>query len=280
MDREMTLEEREMRSRLNLFDVSLSYSAINTFTESPFKFLMYKLKKFEATEAMKFGSMMHMAILEEDKFYEHYMVLDRSQMPYPESTMNKKENKQWKQDMLLKAEIEGKELVDSKSFEIAQQINEVIWNNKAIREKLMLVGEVEKFVERKYRDFYWRGKIDAIGDEIIIDLKKVTNANPNVVRSTIFKMGMHRQAWLYKYMSQRDVPYFILAVDASFGCSLVEIKPSALEQGKRELDYYIDKFTYCCLTDNWEANYDYWSDKEDGTFDCEFIRGVSNWNLN
>jgi len=78
----------------------LSSSDISQLLHSQKHFEAYKNGdvKFEETASQKLGTAVHLAILEPFKFLCKYCYYDKSMLPYPDSTMVKKENKQWYED--------------------------------------------------------------------------------------------------------------------------------------------------------------------------------------
>ena len=53
----------------------LSYSSISAFKKSPLDFIKYKFHKSEPTPAMEFGSMVHKLLLEQNSFFDKYILI-------------------------------------------------------------------------------------------------------------------------------------------------------------------------------------------------------------
>ena len=87
--------------------MKLSYSSLKEFAKSPNHFIQYIERKFEASDAMIFGSAVHCAILEPDEFHNRYFVLDESEimeeLKDAKSPRATKAYKQWKMDEMSSA---------------------------------------------------------------------------------------------------------------------------------------------------------------------------------
>jgi exodeoxyribonuclease VIII len=74
----------------------ISASWLKKAPESLYAFSMYPTEeKDEPTPAMIFGTAMHTKLLEPHRFEQEYFSYKKSDLPFPESTMGKKENKEW-----------------------------------------------------------------------------------------------------------------------------------------------------------------------------------------
>lgn len=81
------------------------------------------------------GSLTHALALEDDSILnERYIWLTKEEMPYPNSSMNNHENKEYKEHLISKADREGKEVVETKLLNEATQMAEVIKKNKEAKE--------------------------------------------------------------------------------------------------------------------------------------------------
>lgn len=237
----------------------LSFSTFNQFFESPFHFKKNCEEVKEPTDAMKFGTLCHALILQPDKIDEMYYVA-------PDYKLNTKEGKAQFEAALELAN--GREIVKFSVFEKALNIKAKLYENKPAMSLLNQITETEKEINFKFDGWDWKGFVDGIGDEIIIDLKKVVDANPAAVRSAFFRRGYHRQAFLYLHGtdSLRKRKYYIIAFDESGGISCHFVDENCLTIAENELKTHLNYFIECIILDRWNENYDFYCPNEDGVF--------------
>jgi exodeoxyribonuclease VIII len=264
----------EMTAQLLRGEMKLSYSALCAFKESPAKFIEYKMKQKVTTDAMIFGSMVHCLILEPQDFYNRYFTFDDSAKVAEiggGNPRNTKAYKEWKASAI--ADAGERIVVDPGDFESAQIIARNITNNRAAAKVLRLCPRHEKPIEWDYKNFKFHGFIDGDGDEATFDLKICADASPKKFLRTIYDMDYHMQGAMYQCGNERVKRHYMIAADRSGGVSVHLLVDKLIEKGMEEYDRLVGKFNECILSDAWDHNYDFWSDRYDGIFQAE----PANW---
>lgn len=256
-------ERSELIRALKNKEVILSHSSFNAFCNSPRHFMDYKLRKFEPTPSMKFGSMVHCAILEPDEFESTYYVLPSSDLrPEQDKNMNSKINQLWKAEQVALAG--GREVVEAKDYDTARRIGDSIRKSDVASSLLEKCHGFEVGIEWEYKGFKWRGKMDGDGrrNGIIMDLKVLADASPRKVASYVKYEGAGRQAVHYLRGGDAEhCDYFILAVERSGNYSVSKIGKGLVNQLSREIDFYISRFKSCIFTNEWNSSFDFYGDR-------------------
>lgn len=257
-------------SKLMAQEGHLSFSSLKAFAESPAKFVEYKLAKPEPTDAMIFGKMLHCLILEPQEFEARYMCLDDTDIiaqiggAKPRAT---KAYKAWK--VVAIAEAGDREIVATDDYTAAKIMARNVRNNRASAKIIALCPEHEKPVEWEYKNFLFKGFIDARGEKAKCDIKKCTDASPRKFQRTIIEEKYYLQGAMYTYAEGEDVPYYIIAVDGNGGVSVHKLHQRLLEHGMNEYSELLDRFNECIIKEHWDRSHDFYSELYDGTFVCE-----------
>lgn len=264
------MTKAELIKKLESGEKSLSFSSFNTFFESPSHFLEYCLQGRTTTDAMFFGTLMHSFILEPDTFEEKYFVSENFKL---NTNIGKAQYEKALQ------EANGRKIIQKDLYLKGIKIKTTVLKNRPAYELLMQLTETEKYIKFTWNGWNWTGYIDGIGQEIILDLKKVADANPWSFRRSFFKMGYHRQAFLYLHgtASIRKRKYYIIAFDEKGGVSTHFIDESAILSAEAELEQHLLYLKECILLDRWAENYDFYCPNDSGIFNItKTIKNVSN----
>lgn len=240
-------------------EIHLSHSSFNEFCKSPQHFIRYKLKQKVSTPSMKFGSMVHCAILEPSEFEKRYYVLpDSSERPEQDKNMNSTINKAWKAEMAAKAN--GREVVERKDYDAALRCSETVRRNETAGELLSKITRFENKVEWNYGKWKWRGQIDMDGAEngLLADLKVLADVSPRKVSQYVRYEGAGRQGVHYRRAKGGNIDYYILAVDRAGNCSVSKIGTGLLNQLSGEIDWYLARLESCIFLNQWDQSYDFY----------------------
>ena len=113
--------------------------------------------------------------------------------------------------------------------------------------------------------FFWNGhlnvphkaKIDALGSNIIVDIKTTQNADPIEFTRTIFNLRYHCQAAQYQTAFEREygtTPRFIfiaVEVEGPFNVSIFELDNAALDEGRRLMRRAAALYKACMESGEW-----------------------------
>jgi len=129
-------------------DIYISPSNVKG-VENPKEFFYKKFRQPQkTTDAMILGRATHTYCLQFEKFEKEYDIVDYSQMPFPDSTMAKKENKDWYNTKLQIAQLNKKELLDKENFDSLKAMRESIYESFPFAE--MLFNSKDNIVEVKH----------------------------------------------------------------------------------------------------------------------------------
>jgi hypothetical protein len=161
-----------------------------------------------------FGEAVHQYILEPKEFGNNFCCLKKSDLPFPESTMVKRENKAYKEEFALANE--GKKILSEADMKKIINMRESLFR---IDECYNLIKscEVEKIYLGEYDNIRLKCKVDGINkeDDYLIDIKTTSNANPDIFREKCNDFGYYRQAAMYTHLTGIS-NYYIIAIDKTF----------------------------------------------------------------
>ena len=250
-----------LKQQLHSGDITLSFSAIKSFSKSPSHFIRYKLKQVKETAAMKKGSLIHCAILEPNEFENRYKVLSKDMLPYPDKDFRNAENKAFKEQFESKCLDEGIEIITPSEYEEAIKHIDLVKTNEIISPKINGLIHKEKDVYFEFGGFNWKGYIDGIGTNYELDLKTVSDATPDKLKWKLNEEKYHWQHFLYSQSNYVGswFDFYNVFVDSEYGISLVKLSKENIYQAENELLKLLEMFKMCIENDLWHMNYEFWS---------------------
>lgn len=236
----------------------LSYSALKAFLQSPKHFYKYKTEKV-TTPAMDEGTAFHMAILEPVKFETEYWVFDDSAKVAEIGGGNPRGTnayKQWKSDQI--AAHEAQILISKEDYELYRAMGDYLYTCSATRDLMNNLIEKEKPIEFEHLDFKISGKIDGLGRDYIIDLKKVADASFNKLRWIIFDMCYDMQGAIYSAaMGMKD--YYLIFIDNGLNVTVVKLSTETLQKGFNKFEGALENFRACVEQDLFNSSYEFYN---------------------
>lgn len=204
----------------------LSFSSLKAYSRSPLAFLHYKLAPRKETAAMTFGTLVHRAILEPDKYEQSTVIWDgrRAGNKYLD----------FKEDNADKDILTPKEALDIRL--IANRVLDHPYAGPMVRQ----CKDFEKPFEIEQCGIPHRGIIDGLGEWFILDLKTTQNVSHHSLQRTIYDFKYYMQAAIYQraaeLMGMESSSYFILAVEsgAPHHVQVVELEPHYIARGHLE----------------------------------------------
>jgi hypothetical protein len=254
----------------------LSFSSIKNFIPitggNPYRFMRYKLKKFEATQAMILGDAIDVMILTphlKDRFAvtpndasfaskagcEVYANWIQEHIPSfnPESIEGKKMDEQ---KFIIRQALaileKEKTVISEDDYKLAQFISNRVLRNNSVNDilRFMKPEHTQTNVEFEAFGWRWRGKTDATlpyggylyKNGVVIDMKLMPDASPNHAIRTIRNEFYNGQGAIYTKGQKLDVPFLNICYDRSGGVSIIEHSERSIEGAWNDLETYMDQF--------------------------------------
>jgi len=264
---EIAQRKKEIIERIESGKYTLSYSGLKEFAKSPASYIVHKLRGKEPTKAMIMGSYVHCAILEPDELEKRYLVFDKKDLPFPDSTMNKTENKLFKQSLIIQAQKENKELIDPFQFNEAQNYKDLILNNSIAKYYVNNLITKEEEVFCNIQGINFRGYRDGKGNGYILDLKKVADAHPSKIKWTAKDAKWDWQAVIYLASKDCDefTGFYNLCIDKT-SPAIYEIGYASQQLAKNEIHAMLEHWKRCIDTQAWSSGYEFFCENNRGIF--------------
>ncbi len=222
---------------------ALSKSAIDLLLECPalYKAWLEGTEEDQDSDALRFGSLAHMLILQPNEFAAEYAVTDLN--------LATKAGREWKS--ALPQDVTVCKMAD---YEKALLMAE------AVREHPQAKCLFREYVAE--RPIYWeqngipcKAKPDIVsqifGRRFCADLKTTESANPDAIRRSIVKWGYHRQAaWYLSGMESVGEPceaFIFIFVEKSYPhlVTMCQLDDAALQKGREECEHAIKILKDC-----------------------------------
>ena len=233
----------------------VGHSALVKIMRSPEHFKHYLTAPFKVTPTLKFGTALHCAYLEPERFADHYIEI-------PKFDRRTKEGKA-KAEEYEKA-VQGKETLEPDDMLAVQEILKKISQHvKATAFRLKSVTEKSYFWLDEDTGVMCRIRCDmlVLGEQgeilAIIDLKTTKDASKESFRRSIDDYGYDLQAAFYtdavKMAIGREVPFYFLVVesDAPHSVCLYRIGQASIEVGRRKYRMALQLLQWCRANDSW-----------------------------
>ena len=206
-----------------------------------------------ATSAMKFGSALHMNVLQPEEFNKEYAVAPKFD----------RRTKQGKADY---AEFQKKNftktVITEQEYELIHQMTMKLMRDKTVKE-LLLGGEKEKIItwHNEHYNVNCKGMIDCYRPEnkMIIDLKTTQDSSYYPFASSLKKYKYHKQAAFYMDAVGAD-EFIIIAIEKSppFNINVIQLSDDLIEVGRDMYNQDLEIYKYCTDNDYWPGQgFDY-----------------------
>ncbi len=233
---------------------SISASGLKQLKKSP---AHYKYEGFAQTDAMFFGEAYHTFILENERFYQDYTVVDPSKRPDQKHGMTAKANQAW---------------LSTFSNPISADMHIRL---KAMRDRLFKHPYAKSLLTNGEVEHSYYGELD-IGSEkpvnirfrpdnvkhdkrIIVDLKTAQDASMDKFPSAAAKFDYQIQAAFYSDMMEMHMNepmgyrFFFVAQEKTkpFAFNIFEASAQFLSVGRYEYETLLMMYAYCLENDRW-----------------------------
>ena len=207
----------------------LSYSSLKSFIKSPAHFLSYKRRDFVESASMRLGTAVHSALLEPEEFEKIYDVTDlrKNTKAYKEMLSNNPK----------------KIYLNNSDWRSIQEIKRRFEQNREATELLDLCSKRETEVKADIQGVPFRGFVDAMSKDVIIDLKTTQDASEEGFSRSVYNFSYHLQAAIYKELTGAK-EFYIIAIEntAPHNICIYQLSQDALDSGYAMMSKGIQSF--------------------------------------
>ena len=227
----------------------LSFSSLKAFARSPLAFIEYKTNKKEPTPAMRFGTLVHRAILEPEKYSSTVAIFE-----------GQRRGNAWKD---FQAENAGKDIVTATEAMTIRQLAYRVEEHPYAGSMLKQCQKFEVPFKMEQCDVPHRGIIDGLGSWFMLDLKTTQDVSHHALQRTIWQQKYYMQAAIYQraatLMGLDLEAYFIVAVESNppHHVQVVELEPHYVARGHIEWENLLEQWK------RWDGSVKHNSDPED-----------------
>ena len=267
-----------VKARIESREISMSFSKIKQFAESPFHFVRYmvarELKQDKATPAMIFGDLVDCLCLTPDE------VADRFVIEPAGGAMNSLKGcaiilqfygsepvgKMDEQKAVIREvrAADKRRIVTAEILAQANAIRNRVYSNEASRRIMYQFTATQ--VENEFDAFgwHWKGKFDGEGERLIGDMKMMVSAKPEKAMRTIRDMHYDWQGALYTLPRRAGKKFYNICLDRQLGVSVIHLDNRILTGAWHAVEEMIQHFERCIfegLDDPkiWYSSYDFFA---------------------
>ena len=229
----------------------LSKSGLDKFKRSPMHYKHWLTEKPDPTEAMRIGSLVHMAVFEPIRFAGSTAVA-------PIVDRRTKDGKLAYE--IFTKENAGKEVISADDILMIKDIVAAVSSHRAAS-KLLKTGqaEVSVFAKCPVTNVYCKGRFDFVCEDCIVDLKTTEDASPSQFGVSVMRYRYLTQAAHYLFLAEQaglKVSKFIfIAVEkeAPYGVGVYEVSKNQLFRAEADRMTQLRMFKSCEDFDSWPA---------------------------
>lgn len=212
----------------------LSFSSLKAFNRSPLAFIEYKVGHKVETPAMRFGTLVHRAILEPEKYERTVAVTDhrRGTNAYRDFV----------------EENQGKDILKTREAMDIRVIANRVLDHPFAGAMVKQCQKTELPFEIQQCGVPHRGIIDGIGSWFLLDLKTTSDVSHHALQRTIWQHKYYMQAAIYEraacLMGYDPEAYFVVAVEsaAPHHVQVVELEPHYVARGHIEWEKLLEQW--------------------------------------
>ena len=207
----------------------LSYSSLKEFGKSPAHFIAYKNKERTESAAMRFGTAVHSAVLEPEKFKAEYLTTDV--------------RRGTKAHKALMEENPEKSFLNGSDWFGIGRIKDNVQRNELASDLLNHCDKIEQLVEGEIEGIPFRGFVDAMSSDYLVDLKTTKDGSEREFQRSAFNFKYYLQAAVYRELTGVDDFWIITAENsAPYTITPYLMSQSYLDRGYAELMKLISDF--------------------------------------
>ena len=232
----------------------VSNSMLNNLTgKSPeyFRFMMDNPQP--STPAMKFGSALHMNVLQPEEFNNYYAIAPKFDK---RTKQGKADYEEFTNNNMFKT------VISEQDYHLIEQMTSKLMRDSDAK-TLLNGGFKEQIIawENQEHDVKCRGMLDVYRKDagIIVDLKTTQDSSYYGFASSVRKFKYYKQAAFY-LDAVRAQEFYIVAIEKNppFSINIIQIGDNLLDKGRELYNRDLEIYKYCTDNDYWPGEgFDY-----------------------
>jgi hypothetical protein len=285
--------------RIQSKEETLSFSSLKEFATSPKNFIKYKLKdRKKPTDAVLEGSVCDALLCdyirpERFEFENNFSIVENTpttdnQIAFCEYVINGNDSDYAKKmsnargtgaelfetyKSFIEASKSGKQSVSKALYEKCFAIVDGLKKSEIVNSLLDSVIDVQVKQEWEFKGYKFKGYKDAEGNNLLIDFKKMADANPDKVEREIIQRKIYLQMGMYAESFEGIPEVYLIVFDATGNFSVIKIDYSLISYGKREYQYLVTKFDQCTKQNRWSESYNFFDVQQRTVYKPKWIKG-------
>jgi hypothetical protein len=285
--------------RIQSKEETLSFTSLKEFATSPKNFIKYKLKdRKKPTDAVLEGSVCDALLCdhirpERLEFESNFSIVENTPTTdnqiafcnYVIAGNSAEESKKLANprgdanDLLamyqsfIDASKSGKQSVSKALYEKCFAIVDGLKKSELVNSLLDSVIDVQVKQEWEFKGYKFKGYKDAEGNNLLIDFKKMADANPDKVEREIIQRKIYLQMGMYSESFEGIPEVYLIIFDATGNFSVIKIDYSLISYGKREYQYLVTKFDQCVKQNRWSESYNFFDVQQRTVYKPKWIKG-------
>lgn len=285
--------------RIQSKEETLSFSSLKEFATSPKNFIKYKLKeRKKPTDAVLEGSVCDALLCdhirpERMEFESKFSLVNdapstENQQKFCDAIISGSTPEEAKKlgnprgdaqelyeqyKSYIEASKSGKQSVSKILYEKCVAIVDGLKKSELVNSLLDSVLDVQVKQEWNFKGYNFKGYKDAEGNNLLIDFKKMPDANPDKVEREIISRKIYLQMGMYAESFEGIPECYLIVFDATGNFSVIKIDYSLISYGKREYQYLVTKFEQCSKQNRWNESFNFFDHTQRTVYKPKWIKG-------
>ena len=167
----------------------------------------------------------------------------------------------------------GKQSVSRSLYEKCIAIVDGLKKSYLVNSLLDSVIDVQVKCEWDFKGYKFKGFKDAEGNNLLIDFKKMPDANPDKVEREIISRKIYLQQGMYAKSFEGIPECYLIVFDATGNFSVIKIDYSLISYGIREFEYLVTKFDQCVKQNRWNESFNFFDHTQRTVYKPKWIKG-------
>ena len=284
--------------RIQSKEETLSFTSLKEFATSPKNFIKYKLKdRKKPTDAVLEGSVCDALLCdyirpERFEFESKFSIVENAPITVNQEVFcnlviegtsideaKKISNARGTAEELFEtyqsfidASKSGKQSVSKTLYDKCFAIVDSLKKSELVNSLLDSVIDVQVKQEWEFKGYKFKGYKDAEGNNLLIDFKKMADANPDKVEREIIQRKIYLQMGMYAESFEGIPEVYLIVFDATGNFSVIKIDYSLISYGKREYQYLVTKFDQCVKQNRWSESYNFFDVQQRTVYKPKWIK--------